>query len=327
MRKFFRYICAGGIAAIAASAIATAFANHGHTTLAVPECQAYINVLETADQLYFCRTTAVELSHGDPDDVLGSASAVMILRSASTILRTVALQRTGFGLTAIYFAAADTDIPVYNSSTTLVHLSENPAFFLSPATSTNNSPEFNTNVDLNTTATELTSDIPKIMLRLEIDDSSIASETYVLGTHVTDVGKTLVTDAYAPLAILAIGAFGLPIEDSTGVFTNPSDPTLLVDFETSGRNSQWAQDLDSFGIAMGFPYPATILLLMFLFLAFILLMVWKTSGQTETIYIWIWPIMWVGSSLGGWPSAATIMVAAMSAAIFLALLIQRWISN
>ncbi len=326
MRKFFRYIGAIGIAAIAASYIATAFANHGHETLAVPECQAYINVLETLDQLYFCRTTAVEFNHPDPDDEIGSASAVMVLRSASTILRTVSLPNAGFGLTSVYFAAADTDIPIWNSSTTILHLTENPALFLSPATSTNVFPEFNANVDLDTTATELTSDIPKIMLRLQTA-ANLPEDFYVLGTHVTDTGKTVVTDAYAPLGVLAAGAFGLPIEDSGGIFTNPTDPTLLTDLETSGRASGWAIALEQAGDDFGFPYPATIMLLLMLIMFLIVFMVWKTSQQTETIYIWVFPVLWIGGTLGGWPLAVPIAIAALTAAIGMSLYIRDWISN
>ncbi len=326
MRKFFRYLGAIGIAAITASIIATAFADHGHASLAVPECQAYINVLETLDQLYFCRATAVELNHPDPADEIGSASAVMVLRSADTILRTVALPNAGFGLTAIYFEASAADIPIYNSSTTIVHLSENPALFLSPATSTNVFPEFNANISLDSTATELTSDIPKIMLRLQTD-ANLPEETYVLGTHVTDVGKTVVTDAYAPLGILAAGAFGLQIDDSGGIFTNPSDPTLLVGLQQAGRASQWAQDLEATGDQLGFPYPATIMMLMLGILFFITFMVWKTSGQTDTIYIWVFPILWIGGTLGGWPLAVPVAVAALTAAVGMSLYVRDWISS
>ncbi len=221
MRKRFLYIIAGSIIAIAAS-ITSAYANHGHATLEVPECQAYINVLETADQLYLCRTTAVELIHGDPLDVLGTSSAVLVLETLGAPIRTVALNQAGFGLTAIYFDASDTDIPIWAATTTELHLLENPAFFSSPATSTPaTTPIFNVNIDISDTSTEITKDLPKMMLLLEIDDPDVAQEVYVLGTAITEVGKVFVSLAFQPLTIIAIGAFGLPIEDAGGVFTNP----------------------------------------------------------------------------------------------------------
>jgi len=327
MRKRFLYGTASAIAIFAAAFIATTEADHGHDALSVPECQAYINVLESLDQLYFCRTTAVELNHPDPTDEIGSASAVFILRTAGSIVRTVSLPNPDYALAAVYFAAADVDIPVWNSSTTMLHLSENPALFMSPATSTNTFPEFNLNVGLSETAIEITEDIPKIMLRLESADPTIGAETYVLGTHVNDVGKTLVTDAFEQLGILAIGAFGLPIGDAGGLFTNPPDPAFITGFETTGRVSNWAQSIDNFGIQLGFPYPATVLLVMILLLFFIVFMVWRTSGQTDTIYIWLWPIMLIGSTIGGWPLAATIAVAAISAALAMSMMIQRYFSN
>ncbi len=327
MRKRFVYIIAGTIVAIAAS-VTSAYANHGHATLAVPECQAYINVLETADQLYLCRTTAVELSHGDPLDALSTSSAVLVLETLGAPIRTVALNRPGFGLAAIYFAAADVDIPVWNSSTTFLFLEENPAFFPSPATSTPATPPvFNVNVDISDTTTEITKDIPKMMLLLEINDPTIAKETYVLGTAITEVGKLIVVEAFGPLGILAVGAFGLPIEDAGGIFTNPGDPAFVVAFESTGRASVWAQELEALGIEFGFPYVATVLILMILILVILIVAVWKTSGETSTIYLWIWPIMFIGSTIDGWPLAATIMVAVISAGLTISIIINRNISS
>lgn len=327
MRKRFLYIIGGTILGIAASLTQTTFADHGHTTLEVPECQAYINVLETADQLYLCRTTSVELSHGDPLDALGTSSAVLILETVGAPVRTVALPRPNFGLTAIYFGASDTDIPIWNATTTFLHLSQNPAFFPSPATSTPaTAPVFNLNVGLNETASEITNDLPLIMLRLETDDPNISEETYRIGTSITPTGKAIVTDAFEQLGIIAVGAFGLPIEDAGGLFTNPSDPPFVITFETTGRNTQWAQDIEAAGAAFGFPYIATVLILMFLFLIAILFFVWRTSGETSTVYIWVWPVMFVGSTIDGWPLTATILVAVLSAVLALAIIINRHIS-
>lgn len=326
MRKRFFYLTGCAILAIAAS-ITSAYADHGHTTIAVPECQAYINVLETADQLYFCRTTAVELTHGDPADDLGAASAVLILNTLGAPVRTVSLPNPDYALASIYFAANDTDIPVWNATTTNLHLSENPAFFGSPATSTPATvPEFNPNIGLSETATEITADLPRIMLRLETDDPDIGEKTYVRGTSVTIGGKTLITDAFVQLGILGVGAFALPIEDTGGAFTNPNDPAFVTSFEAAGRSSQWAQDIETMGLEFGFPYVATILVLMVAFLILIVVAVWRTSKETSTVYIWVWPVMFIGSSIDGWPFAATVLVGVIAAALAISIMIQRHIS-
>lgn len=325
-----RTICRiGTVIALAAALLypGTAKADHGFDTLAVPECQAYIHVLETSDQLYLCRITALELSHTNPDDALGAAGVVLRLSSAGSPVRTVSVPSIGYSLAAIYFASEDGDIPLYATSTTQLIVMENPALFPSPATSSIRLPEFNADTDLATTQGLVTQDLPKVMLRLETADPDISTETYALGTGVTQAGQDIIEAAFAQLTIIGVGAFVLTVESAGGEFTNPSAPPFVQNLKTSGRNSAFALSLEDFGEAFGFPFFATTLIIMVALFAGIVAILWFMTGGAQTAYIWIFPILYIGSRIGGFPFEATVLIAASALALAGIVLINRHVSS
>jgi len=279
----------------------TVLANHGFDTLEVRECIAWEHVLETNDQLYLCRYFVTELSHAVSTDALGSAGVVLRIKDGVGPIKSASVPNIGHSIAAIYFTALDPLIPTLPDGTLRIQIIENPAVFPTPTESADFTPTFAGTADLNTTRDDITSFLPRLLLRLEQADPDVEAETFVVGTGITAIGRVFIFNAFSSLITISPAAFVLDTTNAGGGFGGAIEPSFVTTIRTVGQTSAFSIGIGQIGAFFGIPFTMSILLFCVVLYGLIALLYIRTFGRAinRTLMLWLQPFVLLGGFLGG----------------------------